>query len=796
MLRKYIKGIIVFILLLFALSIVAKPVLAETSGIKVKLEAGVGGKIKTGKGFPLQITVDNTGSAFSGDLLIDYYPSHNTGGTLAVDLELPENSTKTYLVSIPGMTQDHPAQYQNRSTVHLYRGDWKDGKKVNFTGNKTLPLKYIEFDKQVLGILSENIDRLKEIKSLSTMNNHPIEIVELQSEQISQQALGLEMIDYLLVDNYVMTKLSDNQQEAIRTWVNNGGVFIAGGSSHTAQSFGKLSELLPLNIDAQTQVDSGFLKGSNREVPAFNELTVFTGSLNNDAEVVSESGGIPTVVKQNFGIGSVMQTGFSLGDEPFSSWKGYGEWFNEVLLQTADKSMLGTGPYGSDIYGALYYEFAEINEYFPASQFSIWQLVGLLLGYFIILVPVLYFILKKLDKREHAWWMIPSLSIIMSAAIFGIGAKDRIAHPQLNQMGIYVNQEGHLAGYQAATLLSNKSGTYSLQIPKDQFKAMPSTNTMSSMPSAEGVIEEKRKQYDIVFKDVEYWSSRTLYGDAKKETDGRFQTDLTVENNVLKGTIQNEYSYDFSDIVIWSGREKLSLGPLKKGEVLQVDEKVKQSILSPPFALNMQGYSMPGSKADIEDVKRERLEYSAGTFLSEAMNAESLPVLAGFTNDEVMALDMAGEKEKKHHANLIVEPFEAEVNLTGEFTLTQDGLVSSFNVINGLIIDKPPVAGEILLEDGQYEYVLELPKAAAVKPVLLKEISIRTKGSQARFSLYNFQKEEYVPIEKTSLKITAEHAEEFLAEDGKIMLQITKPSNGGDPFVILPDITIKGEVLP
>ena len=173
----------------------------------------------------------------------------------------------------------------------------------------------------------------------------------------------------------------------------------------------------------------------------------------------------------------------------------------------------------------------------------------------IILVPVLYFILKKIDKREHAWWIIPSLSVIMSAAIFGIGAKDRIANPQLNQMGMYVNQQGYLSGYQAATLLSNRSGTYSLEIPKDQFKAVPSTN-MASMSSAEGVMEEKRKEYEIVFKDVEYWSSRTLYGDAKKGTDGSFQTNLTVDNNVLKGTIQNNYPYDFNDIVVWSGRGK------------------------------------------------------------------------------------------------------------------------------------------------------------------------------------------------------------------------------------------------
>lgn len=794
--QRHVRSIIVFFVLLFVMSFNAMPVFAESSGLKVTTEVGIDGKVKRSKGFPLKITIENSGASFKGDLLIDYYPSYNSGGALAVPIELPEKSTKSFIVSIPGMSEDHPAQHQNQTGIHLFRGDWKDGNKVSFKGDKVLKLKYIEYDRPIIGTLSENIDRLRELKSLSSLNGDSIELLELESERLPKQALGLEMLDYLLVDEFALAKLDKQQQEAIKTWVAGGGFLIAGGAPDMSQSFGTLNELLPVQMNGETQVNSGFLKNGKREDPLFDKLTVFTGNIAKEAEVLAASGETPVVVKKNYGMGAVVQPGFSLGDEPLSSWNGYADWFNEALIQAAGKPSNSATPYGQDIYSPLYYEFAEINEYFPTSQFSIQRLIGLLAGYFIILVPVLYFILKRLDKREHAWWIIPTISIIMSAAIFGIGAKDRIKNPQLNQMGVFVNGQGFLTGYQAATLLSNTSGTYSLSMPKDQFKAVPSTDSTTGISSVEGVFEETRKGYDVVYKNVEYWSSRTLYGEAKIKAAGHFQTELSVDNNVLKGTIQNNYPYDFNDILIWTGKEKHSLGPLKKGEVMQVNQKVKQSILSPPYNMPMQGYPMPNGQSDLKKLKQERLENAVGNFLFDKVSAENLPVLAGLTNDQVLSLDITGEKEKKHHSNLIIEPFKAEGDLTGQFTLTQDGLASSFNVINGRILEKSPAVNEILLEDGQYEYVLNFPKAVADHSILLDEIQIRTRDSQANFELYNYQKGEYVSIEQTTFKRTAdEHAGEFLGENGKMMLRITKHTNG-DPYVILPDIKIKGEVLP
>ncbi|MGW6250013.1 hypothetical protein ACWF7H_00125 [Peribacillus butanolivorans] len=66
--------------------------------------------------------------------------------------------------------------------------------------------------------------------------------------------------------------------------------------------------------------------------------------------------------------------------------------------------------------------------------------------------------MKKIDKRERAWWNIPLIACITSVLTFTVGAKDRLAQPQLNQLGIYHSKDGQLVGLQSDVLLSNKVG--------------------------------------------------------------------------------------------------------------------------------------------------------------------------------------------------------------------------------------------------------------------------------------------------------------------------------------------------
>ncbi|MBT2688521.1 hypothetical protein J7I93_10030 [Bacillus sp. ISL-47] len=790
--RRKINIIIMVFLCLFLMVSPLQTAGAGNTEIKVTLDEGFGGKVKRGKGFPLRIKLENTGESFSGDLLISYHPSYNTGGAISVDVELPAGSMKEYLVSMPGMTEDHPSIYQNIPSLTLYQGDWKNGKKVSFKGEDTIKPKFIDMSSKAVGVLSEKYDRLKELRTLPSMS---IQMIELKKEELPNQSIGLETLDYLLVDEYGVSQLSEQQQIAIKDWVYNGGVLIAGAAPDASQSYGELYSLLPMKAENETTGAADFLQSTKDTQRDFDELNFFTGPVDKDSAIISKSGELPVTLVKEFGSGSILQTAFSLGDEPLASWKGYSTWF-AGFLKHASSASTGSNPYGQEYLDQLYWEFAEANEFFPASNFSIGQLIGLFAGYIVLIVPVLYFVLRKLDKREHSWWVIPSLAFLMAAAVFGMGAKDRISQPQLNQMGIFKVNNQLLSGYQASTLLSNKSGEYKLSMPKSEFNAVVHTNNSSTFdPLRGGIMAEKIKHNEIIFPKVDYWSSKTIYGKAQTEIKEKFTADLTLKDKSLTGTITNGFDYDFEELYIWSGNEAIKLGPLKKGETINVDKTTKQSLLTRPYAGSFNGSYPNNGNNDISQLRKERLEFASSTFL---LGDVSQPVLAGITKDAVINVTIDKKNEKQNNTNLILQPFEAVNEFSGSFTLKDGMMAPDWNVIQGQIYEKGMGGShtEMMLEDGEYEYILNLPKQLADKSYSLDEISIRINSHAVQYSVKNHKTDKWLPIEpdQRSLKLTSkDDLSQFISKEGKFILKLYKSAQG-DPYVQLPAITIKGEV--
>lgn len=791
--HKYVKSFVAFVVLLLLLGASVLPAAAETVNITVTVEEGLDGKVKRGEGFPASITLENNGGAFSGDLLIQYNPSYNTGGAISIHVDLPEGSSKTYQVSVPGLIEDSQSYYQNQPLIHLYKGEWKKGNEVSFKGENSLKPKYINPNDRVVGVLSENYDRLKELRVMPS-----IAMLPLTKEQLPKQGVGLEMLDFLVIDEYAVSQLEEEQQQAIQEWIRFGGVLVAGAAPDASGSYGSLYPLLPMKLEEEKTGTTDFLlNAKNTEIP-FKEIPIFTGALEKESEVLQTSGNQPATIKKPYGNGVILQTSFSLGDQPISSWNGYSAWFENLMKEAQQNSMV-SGRYGQDLYDQLYWEFAEQNEFFPASNYTLAELITIMLIYLVIIVPVLYLVLKKMDKREHSWWVIPSLAIIMSAIVFGLGAKDRIAEPQLNQMGVYKMKEGMLTGVQASTLLSNRSGEYKLAFQKEQYRAVQHTNNSFTIdPTTGAVMEDKRKENEIIFNNVGYWSSKTIYGKAQKETEGAFVVDLSLKNNQLTGTIQNGYPYDFEEVFVWSGNKKIKIGPLKAGETLQVNQKIAQSFLTGPVMLNNSGM-YPGSQADLEKMKMERLQYAAAIFLSSDSNNQ--PLIGGITKEAVVDVNIVGKDEKQNNLNLIVSPFAADSDFLGKFSLTTEMLNTRVDVINGMIHEKGlnGVPNEMFMEDGEYDYVLQLPEQVRGKNIHFESVKLQMNGQFIQLSILNSKTGEYLPIKENQNTLTldkGDHVEQFFSKNGELLIKVHKNTNNGDPYVYLPQVTVKGEVTP
>jgi hypothetical protein len=777
----------------------ALPAKAESVRLNVSLEEGFDGKVKRGKGFPLTIKLDNNGEDFSGDLLIQYGPSYNTGGYIVVPVDVPKGSSKTYPVSIQGMNEDMGSMYQTQPSIFLYKGGWEKGKQVTFQGDKNIRPRFIDPMETVIGVLSENYDRLKELRTLPRSQT---QMLPLTKEQLPKQGMGLEMIDYIVIDEYAVSDLDDQQQEAIKEWIASGGVLIAGAAPDASSSYGLLYSLLPMKSEAETSGSAAFFQRPKEEKPPFSEIKLFTGSVETGAEILQKSGNLPATVKKQVGNGLILQTSFSLGDQPLASWKEYNTWFVD-LLKHGNQTSQSSYKNRPDLHDQLYWEFAESNEFFPSSNYSIPQLIVIMLIYLIVIVPLLYFVLRKVDKREHAWWVIPALSITASAIVFGIGARDRISEPQLNQMGVYKLNGNQLVGLQASTLLTNRSGDYTLRVPRGEYMAVPHRYYRGDMnfdPLTSTIVIEKRKELELVFPKVGYWSSKTIYGKAQTVSDGKFVANLEVKKGQLIGTVENQFPYDFEEVFIWSGNKKINLGSLKKGEKLTVDQKSGQTMFTSPTMLS-NANMYPGQNTDLEKMKLERLQYAASNYLFTGYQGTVRePVLGGFTKDSIVKVDMVGKKERQNNLNLVLVPFTAKTDFSGTFSLTNEMMSPRMEVITGIIHEERfnGSANEVLMENGEYDFILKLPDQLKGKKVTFENIKLRINGqNNARFAVLNQVTGQYLEIDLGKSNVTIDQqVEQYFSKDGELLIKIHKNSNNGDPYVFLPGITVKGEVAP
>jgi hypothetical protein len=799
--KRWTKAIFVMTLG-FLIFLFMEDITLAQAQIKISVEEGIDGKVKEGRGFPLKVTVENTGSDFKGDLLFDYAPSYQTGGARALSIDVPADSKRTYTLSIPGFN-DEIRHNSNQETIHLFQGSWEKGKEIKFKGDKRLTPNFIYSNYTAIGLLSENPDRLKGIKG-ANMGGNQVEALTLTKENIPEEKSGFQMLDYLIIDQFNISELSQDQQSALKSWVETGGVLFIGGAPHLKDTLGSAADMAPLTFGEESTLSDTSTFNVKKNIEAsFNSLAIYKGTVKPESDVLVEQDGIPLVVKSSEGLGEVWQTAFSLGDPVLNAWESYDEWFANVLSKTEPYFLLGQSNGDQSFLERIYYEVADSNELFPTTNFKVSTLVIILIIYLIVLVPLLYFLLRKVDKREQAWWIIPAISVLVSSGIFITGAKDRISKPHLNQMSVLkVEEDKSVHGISAFSALSNSGGDYGFVSDKHNLEITPARvrNSAGGVNQYKFAVEEMTKDNRfITFRDVEYWSTRTLLGTSEKEEVGRFIPELVLEDQTLSGTIQNDFPYDFTDVYIWSGSRMYRLGDMKAGDTLEVDKKLSTNYLSSPIGVTPNMSGLLPNQQNIKQQKKERLENFASQMIS-ADNDNNSPVIFGYTNAEIFHMKIKNKESKSENFSLLYQHFPSLGNYKGAITLRNEQLDLDVLPVNGQVIEHYSHNGadEIGLEDGTYELSIHLPNQIELSKVTLHSLNMTLHtGGVLQFSLVNPKTDERMVLSESSTNSieVKEKLNNYINDNGKIVFEFEKRSQG-DPFVRLPDIVLKGEVRP
>ncbi len=486
--------------------------------LEVKATAGVSGKAKYQSVVPLQVTVKNNGADFSGDMAINSSNSYEAASALVVPIDIAAGEEKTFTFYLDGLAD---YSYSDTDLFAFYEGSIEKGKKIAYKGTKRLQSNFLDPSSTFIYTLTDKSDRLSALLRLSTFvaqsNVEVFNINQLKDYTLPEDSQGLAMANVIVVDEVAIADLTPKQQEALLKWVQDGGTLLLGAADQINATAGVFKEYLPLSLSQEmTAISAEALTRLSGGGIFTQPISVYSATSSEGSLPVLTENNEVLAAKKKVGSGEVIQTTFSLGDQPLASMDGYGALLAKVInIQSI--SQQGMMRQGQSPLDQISYELRNINELFPSFEVSVSYMLIVIILYILIIGPILYFVLKKADKREHAWWIIPSISVVLSIVLFIVGAKDRIVQPQVQQSAFYkVNEDNSVNGYYVESILTNRSGDFVVNADQNTTAVALRnynnfTGTMGPLHES-SYIKENASGSTLTLRDLSYWSVQSFGG--------------------------------------------------------------------------------------------------------------------------------------------------------------------------------------------------------------------------------------------------------------------------------------------
>lgn len=765
------------------------------ASLEVKATAGISGKAKYQSVVPLQVTVKNNGPDFSGDMAINSSNSYEAASALVVPIDIAAGEEKTFTFYLDGLADNG---YSDADLFAFYEGNIEKGKKIAYKGTKRLQSNFLDPTSTFVYTLTDKSDRLSALLRLSSFvpqNNVEIfNINQLKDYTFPEDEQGLAMANVIVVDEVVIADLAQKQQEALLKWVQDGGTLLLGASDQVDATAGIFKDYLPMSLSQEmTSISAEILTKLSGGGIFTQPISIHTATNHEGSLPVLTENNIVLASKKKIGSGEIIQTAFSLGDQPLASMDGYAALLAK-LIDIQSISQQGMMSQGQSPLDQISYELRNINELFPSFEVSVSYMLIVIILYIIIIGPVLYFVLKKVDKREHAWWIIPVFSIVLSIGLFIVGAKDRIVQPQVQQSAFYrVNEDSSLNGYYVESILTNRSGDFIVNTDKNTTAvAMRNYNNFTGTVGdlhESSYIKENANGSTLTLRDLNYWSVQSFGGKTSAQNIGKMDVDITLKNEKLTGTVKNNFPFELKDVSLISGVKEVKLGDIKANGTLQVDKEMKTTVLQKPSIFNSYNYSYPSQKDEVDPMRVERMK----TLALPLVENDRQPILTAWTDQAIVGAELETSANMSP-ITMLVQPFKGKVELSGPFTMKRNNFTYSLNSLSasGYFDKIDEELNNWYLSDGLYELTMAMPDQFMDAVESLNELTISNKDvKRMQLSIWNNTTNMYEPLVDTK-QVYTDNIKNYINQDSEVRLEIKYGPDPTGEQTKLPEIELKG----
>lgn len=681
--RHRTLGLAAVVVALFALAgpgvATARSQSAVTPPAGLTLEATVllDGHARVGAWLALDVHLRNDGPAIQGEVRISGGTQGRTRFGTVVDL--PTGSEKTYRLyaQTPGFGREVELSLDSGGTTIATT-------KAAFVIHQATQL--------AVGIVAERPGPIVgDLDLPPDANNVAPLTVALDVADLPDRVEAWGTLDRLIWQDTDSSRLEPDQLDALRGWVAAGGrLVIVGGTTGPATLSAFPEQLLPYRPTATIDAAPASLRTLLGVVPDdATDLPALAGDAVAGASTLATVGDRVIAAERAYGSGTVAVVGF----DPTAEWisgtrQAEGLW--RRLIPTRSATSLSFGDDSNMISAAGQLPLLALP--------PVGGLIALLGGYILLIGPVNYLVLRRLDRREWAWVTMPALIVAFAAGSYGIGSFLRGSDLIINEVAIVRGAPGTTDGLAQSYLgvFSPTRASYQLRVPGGALLSAPISGDFFGGDGNAATLDvlqgDPARVRDLA---VGFGTLRTVRAESAA-TVPLVESDLRVEDGRLRGSIRNASDEPLLQPAVVLGGAVAKLDDLAPGASAEVDVALQPGQFGQPLSDRVVGpIFFDGPRAGGDDGDRlyarhtiiDQLTYDPNWGSTGQLPAEGAVILA-WSDRPLVPVEIEGEAPRRTANVLWFLP--TDVSIRGRTTFRNDLLRNTIVSTDAAFFNKDP----------------------------------------------------------------------------------------------------------
>lgn len=765
--------------------------------VPIQLESQVGfgaSNVKQGRWTPVTMTLRNQGADVSGDLVVQIAnPNRSKDFTYVQQVELPKGSTKVVSMLLPGY-----AYTKSNNTISFYEKSQKNGKKLPIEGQTYLEAFNLPKETMQVGVLASDVDTLNFI-TLLNQSGIKVNVLHLKQTDIPKESLGLDSIDVLVLNDFASDTLTSEQVQAILQWTTRGGTLLLSGGAGYLKTAGPFAAIAPVTYEGTASVTklTEVEKAGEKELLLTQPVTLSQAKPVQGAETLLSEGSIPVFVKAPSGNGSVIYAAYDLSLNPIASWNGNQRLWEQILsgsIQSANAFNSNQMKYGNN----SFWEMERALEFFPSLKPPRLPMLALvLLVYALLVAPVLYIILTRLDRREWAWFIIPVVAIVTSIGIFQFGATNRGSMMAQKLSTVTLNGTGTGMKTTSMSVFLPKGGDLELKFAgKAGISPLLQSDIYPGMllhEQNELVIKQEPEAANVRLQDIPYSSiSKLVVEDEQLVSLGKLDysiTELTATG--AKGQITNNTAKELTDVAVLMNQSYIQIGSILPGASASFDTAIGMGNMNGPDIAQI---AFPHGSNNVLDTGLQQRAMLT-SYLNEKVNFSGgfTPMVIGWMKEQSsMSLATTGTIPTDQLTLVAQEMKMSYVSPHGKIVIPSSALMPNLTD-NHMKISTVQIQNGPYMQLGSGDVTLDyqLPSIAGADYQRMEMTG--DPNPEVTTELWNSVTKAWEPLTLKSIQTWEGAAlQPYLTEGKSIRLKVTTMQN--NPMFRIPAVSLEGAV--